>query len=99
MKWLLSLTRQNIRSLYAIAMLAGIVALSGEAWTMLYFVHHAVAEGEPSVFVEALLERLKYNALLTGLFALIVALTVFGADYLRAKWGDREIGFGKGEED
>jgi uncharacterized protein YqgC (DUF456 family) len=41
---------------------------------------------------------LRYDAILVGLFALIVALTVFGADYMRAKWGDREVGFGKGGE-
>lgn len=86
---MLSLTRQQIRSLYALAMLGGIVALSAEAWLLIGFASDA--EG---AWFALLLERLRIISGLTGLFALIVALTVFGADYFKARYGDKEIGFG-----
>lgn len=85
-KALLSLTRQQVRSLYAIAMLAGIVALSAESWVLL-----GLASGAEGQWFQLLLERLRIVSGLTGLFALIVALTVFGADYFKAKFRDVEF--------
>lgn len=90
------LTRAQVRSLYSIAMLAGIVALSAESWVLLGMAKGA-ASGDPRWF-NLLVERLRYDALLVALFALIVALTVFGADYFKARWGDKEFeAGGKGE--
>ena len=85
-KALLSLTRQQVRSLYAIAMLGGIVALSAESWLLIGLAHGA--EGE---WFSLLLERLRIVSALTGMFALIIALTVFGADYFKAKYGGAEF--------
>lgn len=86
---IIGLTRAQVRSLYSVAMLAGIVALSIESWVLLGMAKGA-ASGDPRWF-NLLVERLRYDAMLVGLFALIVALTVFGADYFKAKWGDREF--------
>lgn len=91
---MLSLTRQQIRSLYAIAMLGGIVSLSAEAWILVGLASDA--EGQWFVL---LLERLRIVSFLTGMFAGIVALTVFGADYLKAKHGETEIEFGDRDDD
>lgn len=89
LKAITSLDRAQVRSLYSVAMLAGIMALSVESWVLLGMAKGA-ASGDPRWF-NLLVERLRYDAMLVGLFALIVALTVFGADYFKAKWGDREF--------
>jgi len=89
---MLSMTRTQVRSLYALAMLGGIVALSVEAWFLIGFARDATGP-----WFLMLLERLRYVSGLTALFALIIALTVFGADYFRAKYGEHEVGFGRGD--
>lgn len=91
---LIGLSREQVRSLYSVAMLGGIVALSAESWILLGMAKGA-ASGDPRWFA-LLVERLRFDAILVGLFALIVALTVFGADYFKAKYGDKEVGFGSG---
>ncbi len=96
-KAILALTREQVRALYSIAMLFGIVALSVESWVLLGIAYNAAQEGEASAFFGLLVTRLRYVSVLTGMFALIVALVVFGADYFRAKWGDNELSAGKGE--
>ena len=95
-KALISLTREQVRSLYAIAMLLGIVALSVESWILLGFAHHAAKEDGPMFGL--IVRQLEFIAILTGIFALIVALVVFGADYLKAKYKDVELSAGKGSE-
>ena len=90
---MLSLTRTQIRSLYALAMLGGIVALSVEAWFLVAF-----ASDAQGAWFGLILERLRIVSALTGLFALVVALTTFGADYFRAKYGDNEVEFGDRED-
>lgn len=93
-----SLTQRQVRSLFAIAMLAGIIALSAENWVIMGLAHHAVVQGDTfRIWFDLLLERSRYNSILQGFFALIMGLVVFGADYFRAKWGDNELSAGQGE--
>lgn len=93
-KAFLSLSREQVRSLYSIAMLAGIVALCAIGSVVMFFAYDAATEN-PAWFGLAV-EVVRYVFALIAMFALIVALTVFGADYFKAKWGDNEFAAGKG---
>ncbi len=107
MKWIfvpfkavVNLTRQQVRSLFSIAMLSGIIALSVENWTLVSLAHHSIERGESmSTWIGLLIERLRYNSGLQAWFAGIMGLVVFGADFFKAKWGDREISAGAGHPD
>ena len=94
-----SLSQRQVRSLFGIAMLAGIIALSVENWVIIGLAHHAVEGGDMfRVWFDLLLERTRYNSILQGFFAFIMGLIVFGADYFRAKWGDKELSAGNGKD-
>lgn len=94
------LTGREMRSLFSVALLCGIIALSIENWVMVGLAHHAIESGDMfRVWFDLLLERTRYNSALQGWFAFILGLIVFGADYFRAKWGDKELSAGKGEDE
>lgn len=96
---IIALDRLQMRSLFSVAMLAGIIALSAENWVLMGLAHHAVEEGEVlKAWLGLLIERTRYNSALQAWFAFIMGLIVFGADYLRAKWGDKELSAGNGKE-
>lgn len=92
----LSMTRTQIRSLYALAMLGGIVAFCGAGAAIMWFAYDA-ALANPSWFKLAV-EVIRYLFALIAMFALIVAMTVFGAEFFKAKYGGNEIEFGSNEE-
>jgi len=95
---IVALTFPQVRSLFAVAMLCGIIALSVENWAMMALAHHAVAEGETmKAWLGLIIGRTRYNSGLQGFFALILGLTVFGAQYMRARWGDKEVNIGRGD--
>lgn len=91
-----SLSREQVRSLYSVALLAGIVALSACGAATVWLAEDAALANPP--WFKLLVEVTRYIFALIGLFALIVALTVFGADYFRAKWGDKEFEAGNGKD-
>lgn len=101
---IVALDFQQVRSLFAIAMLCGIIALSMENWVLTGLAHHAVSEGEAMTgWLTLLIERLRYNSGLQAWFAIIMGLIVFGAEYFRARFGDKEFsagrrGVGEGDE-
>jgi hypothetical protein len=96
---IVALTFPQVRSLFAVAMLCGIISLSAENWALMVLAHHAVEDGETmKAWLGLIIERTRYNSGLQGFFALILGLTVFGAQYMRARWGDKEIGIGRGSE-
>ena len=96
---IVSLTQKQVRSIFAIAMLSGIIALSVENWALIALAHQAVEQGDTfRIWFDLLLERTRYNSILQGFFAFIMGLIVFGADYFRARWGDKELSAGKGDE-
>lgn len=93
---IVTLTFQQIRSLFSIAMLAGIISLSIENWALIAIAHHAVEAKEVSgEFFGLLVERTRYNSGLQGFFAFIMGLIVFGAEYFHLKWGDKEAKAGR----
>jgi hypothetical protein len=97
---IVSLTQAQVRSLFGIAMLAGIISLSVENWVVVGLAHHAVEGGDVlRVWFEMLLERTRYNSALQGFFAFIMGMVVFGADFFRAKWGNRELSAGNGRNE
>lgn len=96
---IIGLSRPQVRSLYAVAMLCGIVAMSVQGWAMVGLMHHAFSAGElDDRLFGALVFVLKWTFYLIAGMTVCVALIVFGADWLKAKYGDAEIGIGKGSE-
>lgn len=96
---LVNLNRQQMRSVFSLGMLGGIVAMSLMNVVMLYWAYVATVpiERESLVGVMALKQQFWNNAIMGG-FALILGLVVWGADYLKAKFGDREIEAGSRED-
>lgn len=92
----IALTRPQIRSLFAVAMLLGIVALSAQGWVYVGLLHHEAHTGTTELF-GIVAEALRWTFGLIAVLVVCVALVVFGADYLRFKYGDAEVSAGKGE--
>lgn len=98
-QFLVDLTQQQLKSVLTLAMIGGMIALTGVNVWYTYRAEAAVTKGhEYHNFFLLLQEQLRFNSGLIGWFALIMGLIVFGADYFKAKWGDKEAGFGKREE-
>lgn len=98
-KAMIGLSRAQVRSLFAVAMLAGIVALSAQGWAMVALIHHVAHGGEFNEHLfGALIFVLRWTFYLIAGGAGCVALVVFGADWLRAKYGDAEFSVGGNEE-
>jgi len=96
---IVALDFKQVRSLFAISMLLGIIALSAENWVLLGLAHHSVESGEVlKAWLGLLIERTRYNSGLQAWFSVILGLVVFGAEYFRAKWGDKEFGAGRGAD-
>jgi hypothetical protein len=96
---LVNLSARQMRAIFSLAMLGGIVALSAQNAAYTYWAREAVEAGPRLVpWFELLAEQIRFNSYLIGFFSGIMGLVVFGADYLRAKFGSYEAGFGKGRE-
>lgn len=96
---LVNLTGRQVRALFSLALLGGIVIHSATNWIYIFIVHSMVIEGDLNmVFFGMILEQMRFNSAIIGLFALFVALIVFGADYMKAKYGAAEVSLGKGAE-
>jgi dolichol kinase len=97
--FLLNLTTQQMRALFSLSMIGGIVILSFQNVWYTYRAEKTVKLGhEYHSFFELLLEQLRFNSGLIAWFAVIMGLIVFGADYIKAKWGDNELNMGKVEK-
>jgi hypothetical protein len=95
--WLVQLPREQMRNLFSLAMLAGIIALTLTNNFFLFIAKGAIGRNE-TVWYGILFEQLRFNNYLIGWFAGIIGLLVFGADYIRGKIAGYELGFGKGGE-
>jgi hypothetical protein len=95
---LVNLTRQQVRAIFSLAMLLGIVALSLQNMALLYWVSSFLKNEAPgSLFGQMALSQQVWNNAIAAGFALIVGLVVWGADYLNAKYGNAQLGIGKGK--
>lgn len=94
---LVNLSRQQMRSLFSVAMIGGMMALSTQNVLYAYLARRAVDRGEVyQPLFGLILEQMRFNSGLVAWFALILGLVVFGADYFRARLGEKEIEFGEG---
>lgn len=95
---LINLSQTQIRALFSLGMLGGIVALSFQNIGLIFMVRDALGDASPgSLFGRmAMNQQFWNNAIMAG-FGLILGLVVFGADYFRAKINQKEIEFGNGE--
>lgn len=95
---LVNLTGVQMRALFSIAMIGGMISLSVQNIWVTLQAREAVDDGDKyRPFFELLLFQLKFNSGLIAWFALIMGLLVFGADYFRARKGDTEVDFGRRE--
>ncbi len=95
---LVNLTRQQMRAIFSLAMLLGIIALSFQNMALLYWVFSFLKNEAPgSLFGQMALSQQMWNNAIAAGFAAIVALVVWGADYLKAKYGGVEIEAGDGK--
>lgn len=94
---LLNLTQTQIRALFSLGMLGGIIALSMQNIGLIVMVRRALNDAPAgSLFgAMALNQQWWNNAIMAG-FGVILGLVVFGADYFRAKVNQKEIEFGNG---
>lgn len=95
---LVNLTRQQVRAIFSLAMLLGIIALSFQNMLLLYWVFSFLKGAAPgSLFGQMALSQQFYNNAISAGFAAIVGLVVWGADYLKAKYGGVELEAGDGK--
>lgn len=95
---LINLTRQQVRAIFSLAMLLGIIALSFQNMLLLYWVFSFLKGAVPgSLFGQMALSQQFYNNAISAGFAAIVGLVVWGADYLKAKYGGVELEAGDGK--
>ena len=93
---LINMTQQQIRALFSLGMLGGIIALSFQNIGLIIMVRQFLRDASKgSLFGEmALNQQFWNNAIMAG-FGVILGLVVFGADYLRARHGDSEVSVGR----
>lgn len=95
---LINLSRQQMRAIFSLAMLLGIIAMSFQNMFLLYWVFSFLKGAKPgSLFGQMALSQQFWNNAIAAGFAAIVALVVWGADYLRAKYGGVELEAGDGK--
>jgi hypothetical protein len=98
--FLLNLTTQQMRALFSLVMLGGMVVLSLVNVWYSYRAEGTVEKGhEYHSFFELIQEQLRFNSGLIAWFALIMGLIVFGAEVFRAKMGDKEVEIRRGTKD
>lgn len=93
---LINLTQTQIRALFSLGMLGGIIALSLQNIGLIVMVRRVLGDASPgSLFGQMALNQQWWNNAIMAGFGLILGLVVFGADYFRAKVDQREVEFGR----
>lgn len=92
---LVNLTRTQMRAIFSLGMLAGIIALSMQNLGLMLMVEKRASSIE-SLFGQMALNQQWWNNAIMASFATILGLVVWGADYLKAKHGGLEIEAGNG---
>ncbi len=97
---LVNMSRVQMRALFSIAMLGGIIALSFQNTGLILMVRQLLGEARPgSLFGQMALNQQLWNNVIITVFCVSLALVVWGADYLRAKYKDAEISAGNGVDE
>lgn len=96
---LVNLTGQQMRALFSLAMIGGMITLSAQNIWFTFIAKAAVDKGDTfRPFFALVQEQMRFNSALIAWFAIIMGLLVFGADYFRAKHGNSELTLGRGSE-
>lgn len=94
---LVNLSARQMRAIFSLAMLGGIVALSAQNVIYIAWAKQAIALGDNYMpWFGLLADQIRFHSWLIGVLSGIVGMVVIGADWLRAKYGQFEIGVGKG---
>lgn len=97
---LVSMDRRRMRSLFSLAMLGGIIALSFQNGFLILMVRELLGEARPgSLFGQMALNQQFWNNVIIVVFCVAMALVVWGADYFSAKFKDVEVGAGNRHAD
>lgn len=94
---LVNLSRTQMRAIFSLGMLFGIIALSFQNLGLMLMVEKRAASTESLFGQMASNQQWWNNAIMAG-FAAILGAVVWGADYLRAKYGGVEFAAGKGDD-
>lgn len=96
--FLINLNQTQIRALFSLGMLGGIIALSLQNIGLIVMVRRVLGEASPgSLFGHMAMDQQWWNNAIMAGFGGILGLVVFGADYFKFKHGETEGGFGKGD--
>lgn len=94
---LVNLSRTQMRAIFSLGMLGGIIALSLQNIGLIVMVRRTLGEASPgSLFGQMAMDQQWWNNAIMAGFGGILGLVVFGADYFRAKVDEKEIEFGSG---
>lgn len=95
---MINLDGRQMRSIFSLGLLGGIIALSLQNIGLIYLAKQALDDGEVYRPLFTLLQsQMRFNSGLVAWFALILGLVVWGADYFRASLGKKSIEMGKGD--
>jgi len=98
--FLVNLDQTQIRALFGLGMLGGIVALSLQNIGLIIMVRRVLGEASPgSLFGQMAMDQQWWNNAIMAGFGGILGLVVFGADYFKFKHGETEGGFGRGNSE
>lgn len=96
---LVNMDRRRMRSLFSLAMLGGIMALSFQNGFLILMVRQLLGDALPgSLFGKMALNQQFWNNVIIMLFCTAMALVVWGADYVSAKYGKFGVTAGNGED-
>ena len=94
---LINLDGRQVRSIFSLSLLGGIVALSFQNIGLIYLAKQSLERGDTYRPLFNLLQgQVQFNSGLIAWFAGIMGLVVFGADYFRAKLGAKSLEMGRG---
>lgn len=96
---LINLNQTQIRVVFSLGMLGGIIALSIQNIGLIVMVRSALGQASSgSLFGQMAMEQQWWNNAIMSGFGTILGLVVFGADYFKFKHGKIEGSFGKGDD-
>lgn len=96
---LINLSRVQMRAVFSLAMLGGIVSLSFQNMALIVLVDRRGEIEIASLLGKMILSQQFWNNAIMGAFALILGLVVWGADRFRMKSRIAEIEAGRGPDE
>ena len=89
---IVTLNRQQVRSLVTVGFLAGMISLSAENWALTFYIDNAVfrenvINEEFTMFVGFLADRMRNTSVLQGIITLTLGAVVLNADRVSLQAG------------